>query len=347
MVSLDVLLDWCKPLDDSQPFYRPFVCRTYDPERKSIWIVGTNPATSIDENDIPLAEYASKLMDYDAFNEFYSEVRKKRGKRIWSPTRSGIKNLGEWLDQKTYMNIIETNINVFPSQDPDDLTNGTLSQSVARRGQEIFEEMLFHFQPQIIIVHGSTRTLPNLKKLIRGHRDMQLEKVQHRYTEFEAIRYSNNNLSLLVPCTHLRFYTDKRYKNEFEQLRQQVEAISTTPPAMQGDADVPSMPERHVRIPIDLVLREYEIQRLRYGFYPDNDTRWFVYIANNCLYFHRSWTGFCIFKMPIQVKDGVYRINELIANRDPDQYNPTEDHDDRETIVDLLHILFGIERMRI
>lgn len=308
MVTYEALLHWCKPLDDSQSFYRPFVCRTYDAERKSIWIVGTNPATSIDENDIPLAEYASKLLDYDAFNEFYSEVRKKRGKRIWSPTRSGIKNLGEWLAQKTYMNIIETNINVFPSQDPDDLTNGTIPQSVARRGQEIFEEMLFHFQPQIIIVHGSTRTLPNLKKLIRGHRDMQLEKVQ---------------------------------------LRQQVEAISITPPAMQGDVDVPSMPERHVRIPIDLVLREYEIQRLRYGFYPDNDTRWFVYVADNCLYFHRSWTGFCIFKMPIQVKDGVYRLNELIANRDPDQYNPTEDHDDRETIVDLLHILFGIERMRI
>lgn len=347
MISLDVLLDWCKPLDDSQPFYRPFVCRTYDSDRKSLWIVGTNPATPIEASETSLEEYASKLLDYDAFNEFYSGVRKKRQKRIWSPTRRGIQELGDWLTKEAYMNIIETNINVFPSQDPDDLDNGNIPSAVVGQGYNIFTEMLCRFHPQILVVHGSTRTLPQLKKLVLAHPDMQWEKVQLRRTELEAIRYSDDNLSLILPCTHLRFHRDKRYHEEFERLREQIHEISVTPPAMRGDADVSSMPERRTSIPINLTLREYEMRKLRYGYYPDNDTRWFVYLADNVVYFHRSWTGHCIFQFTIEPDGDVYQVSELIVNRDPQQFNSHGEEDDKRIVLDLLHLLFGIERMRI
>lgn len=241
MVPHEVLVKWCRSLDDSQPFYRPFVCRTYAPTRKSLWIVGTNPATPIDASEITVEEYASKLLDYDIFNAFYSEARKKRQKRIWSPTRRGIQELGDWLIKETYMNIIETNINVFPSQDPDDLDNGNIPSAVVEQGNNIFTEMLCRFHPQILIVHGSTRTLPQLKKLVSSHPDMRWEKVQLRQVELEAIRFRDDNLSLILPCTHLRFYRDKRYHDEFERLREQIQAVSFTPPAMKGDADVSPM----------------------------------------------------------------------------------------------------------
>ena len=53
------------------------------------------------------------------------------------------------------------------------------------------------------------------------------------------------------------------------------------------------------------------------------DERWFVVFEDPWLHVGRSWTGFTIFDVRI-VEDGDrYRIAEVWANRDPDQYGVT------------------------
>ena len=60
------------------------------------------------------------------------------------------------------------------------------------------------------------------------------------------------------------------------------------------------------------------------------------------LHIGRSWTGFTIFDMRI-VQDGDrYRIAEVWANRDLDQYGINDIHEDAETLTMVIeHIILG------
>lgn len=62
---------------------------------------------------------------------------------------------------------------------------------------------------------------------------------------------------------------------------------------------------------------EEELKLLSYGFIPEEmEDKWFIYMENNTLYFHRSWTGICIFK--IEFKPNNKHI--VIANNNKEQF---------------------------
>jgi len=45
-----------------------------------------------------------------------------------------------------------------------------------------------------------------------------------------------------------------------------------------------------------MTFSDADILRMRQGFVPaDMDDRWFIFFEDGWLYFHRSWTGACIF----------------------------------------------------
>lgn len=69
------------------------------------------------------------------------------------------------------------------------------------------------------------------------------------------------------------------------------------------------------------------------------EDKWFIYLENNWLYFHRSWTGFCIYQLSIEpVTDG-YKVVESWVNRDKEQYGNTDD------TYDLALMTFLIDRL--
>jgi hypothetical protein len=49
----------------------------------------------------------------------------------------------------------------------------------------------------------------------------------------------------------------------------------------------------------------------------DMDDKWDIYLDGDTFYFHRSWTGLCIFRMRLQRKDGDYEILEASVARYP------------------------------
>jgi hypothetical protein len=45
------------------------------------------------------------------------------------------------------------------------------------------------------------------------------------------------------------------------------------------------------------------------------DDRWFIFSEMDWLYFHRSWTGRCIFQIRFKTQKGIYKIVEAWSSR--------------------------------
>jgi hypothetical protein len=86
---------------------------------------------------------------------------------------------------------------------------------------------------------------------------------------------------------------------------------------------------------------------MRAGVKPrEMEDKWFVYWEGNDLYFHRSWTGICIYRVRFQVEDMGAKAVVAIANRDPEQYKNTDDVYDARMIVYLIRVLLLRQRAK-
>ena len=82
---------------------------------------------------------------------------------------------------------------------------------------------------------------------------------------------------------------------------------------------------------------EKEFQRIIVGYIPvQMEEKWFAYFENGWLHFHRSWTGFEIYKAEIVAFDGSYVINSFWVERNSEKYGNTNDESDIETFYFLV-----------
>jgi hypothetical protein len=54
------------------------------------------------------------------------------------------------------------------------------------------------------------------------------------------------------------------------------------------------------------------------------EDKWFIFLEEDWLYFHRSWTGLCIYQIRLERNENGYIVAEALANREPGQ-NPQTD----------------------
>lgn len=103
------------------------------------------------------------------------------------------------------------------------------------------------------------------------------------------------------------------------------------------------MPTAAKELPIDGSFTREEYVRLSQGFIPQSpDDKWFIYLEDDWLYFHRSWTGTCIFQLQIVPANDHYRAVKALANRDPEQYRNEDDAYDVALMSYLIdHLLLG------
>jgi ADP-ribosyl-[dinitrogen reductase] hydrolase len=103
--------------------------------------------------------------------------------------------------------------------------------------------------------------------------------------------------------------------------------------------------ENPKRIEIALHFTEEQFSKLKLGLIPHAmEDKWFIFYENDWLYFHRSWTGFGIFKAQlINGQDG-HSITEFWAERNQDKYSIEDDQSDIETLLFLItEGLLGID----
>src|SRR5579883_2843476 len=81
------------------------------------------------------------------------------------------------------------------------------------------------------------------------------------------------------------------------------------------------MPEKKVRLEVDQTFSQEEYERLQLGRIPQQmEDKWFIYFEDNWLFFHRSWTGYCVYQVRLEPWKEGCKIVEVWANDDPNQF---------------------------
>ena len=103
--------------------------------------------------------------------------------------------------------------------------------------------------------------------------------------------------------------------------------------ACKEDWKTEPMPLRQESFVLNRSFSEQEMAALRLGNVPQSmEDKWFWYMEGSTLWAHRSWTGYCIFRIDFQEDDNHF----VTVNRDPEQYKSTSIEEDAETLNRLL-----------
>ncbi len=103
--------------------------------------------------------------------------------------------------------------------------------------------------------------------------------------------------------------------------------------ARRGDWKTEPMPMRCETFILTRPFTEKEMAALRRGGVPRQmEDKWFWFMEGSTLWAHRSWTGYCIFR--IDFKDDGRHV--VTVNRDPEQYGGTDAEEDAATLNRLL-----------
>jgi hypothetical protein len=110
--------------------------------------------------------------------------------------------------------------------------------------------------------------------------------------------------------------------------------------AKPTDWKAKALPSKRTTIRLDRTFSSQEMKRIRRGVVPQQmEDKWFIYWKDDSLFFHRSWTGFCIYVVGFAAEDDSYRMIEADVNQDPEQYKETSDEKDAEMISYLVDVL--------
>ncbi|MBQ6478728.1 MAG: hypothetical protein IJI44_05080 [Erysipelotrichaceae bacterium] len=103
--------------------------------------------------------------------------------------------------------------------------------------------------------------------------------------------------------------------------------------ACRDDWKTEPMPEQHATFMLTRSFSDEEMAALRCGNIPQAmEDKWFWYMEDSTLFAHRSWTGYCIYRIDFQDDDS----HLVTANRDPEQYTCTSIEEDLESLNRLL-----------
>jgi hypothetical protein len=76
-----------------------------------------------------------------------------------------------------------------------------------------------------------------------------------------------------------------------------------------------------------------EHARLQRGLVPDQmEDKWFIFLDGERLFFHRSWTGTCIYAVKLRAAGEGVAVEEAWANRAPEEYRETDDAYDAKVL---------------
>jgi hypothetical protein len=100
--------------------------------------------------------------------------------------------------------------------------------------------------------------------------------------------------------------------------------------AQPTDWKTEPMPNETDNLNFHRIFSFEEFERLKVGIIPQAmEHRWFVYYHDHTLNFHRSWTGFHIYKISIEPQqDNTYVVTQTIVNRNKEQHNQPDNNYD-------------------
>ena len=104
--------------------------------------------------------------------------------------------------------------------------------------------------------------------------------------------------------------------------------------ASRNDWRTMPMPVQHETFVLHRSFTDEEMTALRCGNIPRAmEDKWFWYMEGPTLWAHRSWTGYCIYRIDFQEDNS----HVVTVNRDPGQYTCTSIEEDTESLNRLLN----------
>lgn len=80
------------------------------------------------------------------------------------------------------------------------------------------------------------------------------------------------------------------------------------------------------KLDVSISLNIEQLTKLKLGLVPNEmEDKWFVYFENKTMHFHRSWTGYEIFKAKLNYNDSGCQINEFCVEQNPEKYKELDD----------------------
>ena len=118
------------------------------------------------------------------------------------------------------------------------------------------------------------------------------------------------------------------------------------PATRQSWANAP-MPEKRSRLALRREFTAWEYESIRHGLVPEQmEDKWFIFLEGDTLYFHRSWTGHCIYQLSLRREGEKYAAGDALVNRDAGQYGGTNDAYDERLLTYLIdNLLLGRRAM--
>ena len=105
------------------------------------------------------------------------------------------------------------------------------------------------------------------------------------------------------------------------------------PVAVKSDWKTFDMPQRLATFFLRRPISPAQMRILRRGHVPkEMEDKWFWYMQGDTLFAHRSWTGYCIYRIDFSMVN----YHKVTVNRDVEQYKCTSVEEDRETLNRLL-----------
>ena len=89
------------------------------------------------------------------------------------------------------------------------------------------------------------------------------------------------------------------------------------------------MPQQREQILFQRTFTPDEYAKIKAGHIPtEMDDRWFAFFEEPWIYFHRSWTGYCIYQVRLEETPDGWKVSEAWVNRGEGQYERrnTEDY---------------------
>jgi len=92
-----------------------------------------------------------------------------------------------------------------------------------------------------------------------------------------------------------------------------------------------SFPENYAETNLNIVLTETEFASFLVGIYAKStNEKWNIFAIKEYMYWSRSWTNHCIYKIRYENKSSNFHLNTLQVSRKSSEYNSQDlDHDVR------------------
>jgi hypothetical protein len=191
--------------------------------------------------------------------------------------------------------------------------------------------------PEVVYLHAGTKAGANALGLDTSKKFLEIEKLPEPLCQLEPHEVED---FLCIYKEHFDSEDEDAETTPAQEFDQDNGAIR---PATRDSWQNQPFPKEQAALPIKLRFSKNELTRIAQGHVPQEmEDKWFVFLENDQLYFHRSWTGFCIFELQLATDCDGTHVEQCWVNRNPSQYTSTDLAEDEQLLRALLRNFFDI-----